>query len=157
VKLRASLASSRTQDFVVGHAYALADFDNDGDLDILANSAHGPYWFYRNNETKNNAILFQFEDRAANRYCIGCKVTIHYGSKAQRSQMRELKSGGGFHSFDEPVLHFGLGAHEAVDRVEVQWSTGEVTKIEGPLPANALYTVSRAATAPKPGSEAGAN
>jgi len=48
-------------------------------------------------------------------------------------RQRQLKSGGGFVSFDEPVLHFGLGDHSRVERIEVRWSDGEVSEIGRPL------------------------
>ena len=58
-------------------------------------------------------------------------------------QIRELQLSGGYGSFDAPVLHFGLGEHEAVGEVEIEWSTGGTTMIAGPLPANAIYRVIR--------------
>ena len=39
-----------------------ADFDNDGDLDIIANTISGPIWFYQNNDIRNNAIFFELRD-----------------------------------------------------------------------------------------------
>jgi hypothetical protein len=57
--------------------------------------------------------------------------------------MREIKSGGGYLSFDEPLAHFGLGKSTAVDRVEIRWSTGERTAIEGPFDSGHRYTIKR--------------
>lgn len=131
------------QSYMLQSSYVALDVDNDGDLDIISNTIGGPIWFYRNNENENASILFQLRDHEANRYCIGCKVRIYYGRDGGKAQLRELKAGGGFLSFDPPVLHFGLGAEEEVRRVEVVWSTGETTTLEGALPGQTLYTIER--------------
>ncbi|MCH7854886.1 MAG: ASPIC/UnbV domain-containing protein [Proteobacteria bacterium] len=55
------------------------------------------------------SIVFQLHDEVGNRDGIGTKFTIHYGPRGERHQLRELKAGGGYISFDEPLAHFGLG------------------------------------------------
>jgi hypothetical protein len=131
------------QNFSMQSAYLMIDMENDGDLDLIVNDTHGPIWHYTNNESRHNSVLFEFRDEQANHFCIGCKVTIYYGPDGERAQIRELKLGGGYHSFNPPILHFGLGEHGSLSRVEVTWSTGEVSQLEGTLPANALYTLIR--------------
>ena len=78
-----------------------------------------------------------------NRFGVGNKLIIHYGGEADRRQIRELQLSGGYDAFDAPVLHFGLGEFDTVDRLEVEWSTGERSSIGGPFPANARYTIAR--------------
>jgi hypothetical protein len=131
------------QNFMLQSAWVAIDFDNDGDLDLLSNTISGPVWFYKNNDTKNNSIVFEIRDHKANRYGVGCKVRIYYGPESSQAQLREIKSGGGYISFDAAVAHFGLGSETSVAKVEVDWSTGGTTTLQGPLPANALYTISR--------------
>ena len=63
-------------------AYTYIDIDNDGDLDIITNTQYGPFKVYRNNETRNSSVVFKLRDSRGNRFCIGCRVTIHYGPKA---------------------------------------------------------------------------
>ncbi len=136
---------SGLQNYQLQNSYVTVDVDNDGDLDLFVETAHGPVWFYKNNEVDRHAVTFELRDEQANRYCIGCKVRIRYGDGASRAQLREIKAGGGFLSFDPSVAHFGLGANDAVRDIEVTWSTGEKTRIEGPLPADARYTITRGA------------
>jgi len=131
------------QNYMLQSAYTEVDIDNDGDLDILANSTSGPLWFYRNNNQKNNAIEFEFNDMVGNYYGLGNKIIIHYGKDAQRHQIRELKSGGGFLSFNAPVIHFGLGSYDRISKIEIHWSTGEKTEIKGNFVANARYKMIR--------------
>ena len=72
---------------------------------------------------------------------------IHYASEGisenRRHQIREIKSGGGFLSFDPLVAHFGLGKFEWVEEIEVQWPDGESTRVEGPFAAGARYRIDR--------------
>ena len=126
-------------------SYSYVDFDNDGDLDILLVPQIGPVLVYRNELDDCNAIQFVLRDEQGNRFGIGSTVTIHYGTNGKRHQMHEIHSGGGFISFDAPVVHFGLGEHAEVSRVEVRWSTGEQTELAGPFLAGGRYVLTRRA------------
>ena len=57
--------------------------------------------------------------------------------------MREIKAGGGYLSFDEPIAHFGLGQFKQVDHLMIRWSTGGVTEIAGPFKAGHHYHLER--------------
>jgi uncharacterized membrane protein YraQ (UPF0718 family) len=124
-------------------SYTYIDIDNDGDLDIIGNTQYGPFKIYRNNNSKGNSITFKLKDEKGNRQCIGCKIIIHYGPNGKRHQFREIKASGGFHSFDAPIAHFGLGKYDAVSKIEIHWSTGENTTVAHPFPANREYKVRR--------------
>ena len=130
------------EDFMVVSTYTYVDMDNDGDLDIITNSINGPLKIFVNNESSNNSISVELRDHRGNRFGIGAKVIIRYGG-GERRQIREIKAGGGFMSYDPPVAHFGLGAFEEVDKMEIIWSTGERTEIEGPFRSGALYRIER--------------
>ncbi len=124
-------------------SYTAFDLDRDGDLDIIANTQYGPFKVYLNNDAQGNSVTFKLRDHKGNRFCIGCVVTIHYGPGNGRHQMREIKAGGGFHSTDAPMAHFGLDRFESIGRVEVRWSTGETSVLERPFPANREFTIRR--------------
>ena len=124
-------------------AYTVTDFDRDGDLDFITNSVNGPLWLLRNNAQTGNSIVYQLKDEVGNRDGIGTKLTIHYGPKGARHQLREIKASGGYLSFDEPRAHFGLGDYDQVERLEIRWSTGGTTVIPGPFDAGHVYTVDR--------------
>jgi hypothetical protein len=124
-------------------AYTYIDIDNDGDLDIIVNTLYGPFKVYRNNETRNSSVVFKLWDGKGNRFCVGCRVTLHYGPEGKRHQMREIKASGGYRSFDAPVAHFGLGANIKIKKVEVRWSDGTKTLIKHSFPANREYTLRR--------------
>ena len=124
-------------------AYTYIDIDNDGDLDIITAGHNGPINVYINNETKNNSITFEFRDEKGNFFGIGNKVYIYYGKDSERHQVRQIKLGGGFLSFDSPIAHFGLGKYNRVNRVEIVWSTGEKTTLDKEFLANKKYVVKR--------------
>nr|WP_297821865.1 ASPIC/UnbV domain-containing protein [uncultured Paraglaciecola sp.] len=51
---------------------------------------------------------------------MGTKVIIHYGPEDSLKQIRELKTSGGYLSFDAPTLHFGLAEFGNVSTIEVK-------------------------------------
>ncbi|MEM7431234.1 MAG: CRTAC1 family protein [Pseudomonadota bacterium] len=131
------------QNDMIVSAYTVFDYDRDGDLDFVTNSINGPLWLVRNNQQEGNGVLFKLDDDLGNRDCIGCRITVTYGDNQARRQLREIKAGGGYLSFDEPVAHFGLGSHERIANVEILWSTGERSTHEGPFAAGHLYSLRR--------------
>jgi len=126
--------------FAESTSYSYVDFDNDGDLDVIVREVLGPVWIYQNNSQDGNAVVFEFNDELGNRTGIGSKVIISY---ADKQQMREVQASGGFSSFDAPRAHFGLGSVQEIDRVEVQWSTGETTSLTGDFRAGKRYRLTR--------------
>jgi len=100
---------------------------------------NGPAIVFINNSQTGNAIAFEFTDHVGNRFGIGNKVEIATGD---RKQTRELQLGGGYMSFDAPIVHFGLGSVEKVDSVTVTWSDGAKTVLTD-LPAGARYRIER--------------
>lgn len=131
------------EDFNMVTAFLYIDIDNDGDLDIVSGGLNGPINVYINNENKNNSITFEFRDKKGNHFGVGNKVYIYYGENNERHQMREIKLGGGFISFDPAIAHFGLGTYDTVQRVEIVWSTGEKTIMDRDFLANKKYVITR--------------
>jgi len=140
--------ANRTEEYglsdqMIVTAYTYLDFDNDGDLDIVTNTVNGPLKVFVNNETQNHSVAFELRDLRGNRFGIGAKIRVFYGEDGSRAQIRELKAGGGFLSFDAPIAHFGLGPYEKLSRAEVTWPDGESSPIDGPLEAGHRYRVER--------------
>jgi hypothetical protein len=123
--------------------YTLLDLDLDGDLDIISRSLDGSNTIFVNGNQNRNALQFEFRDELANRFGVGNRITIFYGENDERHQVREIKSGGGFASFDGPAAHFGLGAHDHVNRIEIHWSDGEKSEIRQELSSGNRYVISR--------------
>ena len=122
-------------------SYTYLDVDNDGDLDIISVEALGPVWAFINNETSNNAVTFELRDAEGNSFGIGSVLTVKLSDGTR--QMRELRTSGGFISFNSPIVHFGIGQNTTIESVEVRWSTGEVSTIEGSFTSGNRYLISR--------------
>jgi enediyne biosynthesis protein E4 len=106
----------------VGRGLCYADFDRDGDLDILMTTNNGPAYLYRNDQQAgNNSIRFRLTGTKSNRDAIGAMVRIeHEGS----TQERLVKGGSSYLSQSELPVTFGLGKRDKIDRVTIEWPSG---------------------------------
>lgn len=129
--------------FLATQTYTYVDIDNDGDQDIITVPVIGPVQVHMNEMKKGNVIAFELRDQIGNTHGIGSKITIHYGDGSKRHQVRELLASGGHLSYDPYVAYFGLGIHQEVEKVTIQWSTGEETVLIGPFNSGAKYEVRR--------------
>lgn len=113
------------------------------DLDVISMTTNGPVWVHQNEGRNGRAILFELRDERGNVFGVGSKIVIRYGREGARHQIREIKAGGGFLSFEPPRAHFGLGEHDRVERVEIEWLAGERDVLEGDFEAGHRYRITR--------------
>ncbi|RKR14558.1 VCBS repeat protein [Maribacter vaceletii] len=108
---------------------AVADLDNDGDLDIVVNNINQPAFIYKNNAEKNdnNFLKIKLNGPTQNTTGLGAKVTINYNSK---KQFHEFKTVRGYLSSVEPLIHFGLGKNKVIDSIKIVWNDGKTDKIK---------------------------
>jgi hypothetical protein len=101
---------------------AMADYDADGDLDVAISESNRPARLLRNDGGSSRSWLrVALRGRRSNRDGIGARVRVSAGG---REQIQEVRSGTSYCSQHELVTHFGLGAQEAFDWVEVHWPSG---------------------------------
>ena len=106
----------------VGRGVACADFDRDGDVDLLITTNNGPAYLYRNDQgAGNRSICFHLVGTKSNRDAIGAEVRIECGGV---HQSRMVKSGSSYLSQSELPVTFGLGKRDQIDRVVIQWPGG---------------------------------
>jgi len=106
----------------VGRGLAVADFDRDGDLDLLVTTNNGPAYLYRNDQSAGHrAIRFHLRGTKSNRDAIGATVRLYNGSEMQ---VRTVEGGSSYLSQSELPVTFGLGGRDRVEKVVVDWPGG---------------------------------
>ena len=123
-------------------SFTYLDLDLDGDIDIVTTNVMASPSVYLNQATTGNSISFVLRDHVGNSFCIGCKVIIEYDGR-ERRQLKELKLSGGFLSFDDPVMYFGIGDETHISSITVIWSTGEKWMINREIAASRRYQITR--------------
>ena len=100
------------------------DLDNDGDIDVvILNSRREPTILRNDSVNKNHWIQIRLQGVKTNRDGVGARVKVVAGDL---TQIDEVHSGRGYQSHYGTRLHFGLGKHDRIDRIEVRWIGGGV-------------------------------
>jgi hypothetical protein len=121
----------------VGRGLAYADFDRDGDLDLLITTNNGPAYLYRNDQLSGNrSIRFHLVGTKSNRDAIGATVQVSDGGL---TQSRLVKGGSSYLSQSELPLTFGLEKRDRIDRVVIAWPSGRTEEYTD-LSAGRAYT-----------------
>jgi hypothetical protein len=123
---------------LVSRGAAFGDLDNDGDVDVvILNSRTEPTLLRNDSTTGNHWLQVRLRGTTTNRDGIGAHVRVTAGG---RTQLDEVHSGIGYQSHYGMRLHFGLGKHNTVDRIEVRWIGGG-TDVLRDVPADQVLTV----------------
>ncbi|MBK7597907.1 MAG: CRTAC1 family protein [Acidobacteria bacterium] len=121
-----------------GRGVAFADFDNDGDVDMIISDLDGPSQLLRNDGgNANNFILVKTIGVKSNRDGIGAKVKVVSGNL---TQIDEVRGGGSYLAQNDLRLHFGLEKRAKADLIEIRWPSGIVDKITN-VNVNKLLTI----------------
>ena len=104
---------------MVARGAAYADFDRDGDLDLLITSNHGPARLFRNDGgNQNHWISIRTVGTKSNRDGIGAVVRVR---SASGTQWNTVHSGSSYCSQSDLALTFGLGKDDKITAIDIEW------------------------------------
>lgn len=150
-----------------GRGMAIADYDNDGDIDFAVSKLEQPIELLRNeqpsNAPKGNYLLIDLVGNAANRDAIGAWVELETNTQ---KQVRHRTAGGSYASTHASTLHFGLGRNnsrgitnsqgnkdsqglelqgtpppEPIKRITIHWPGGKTESLTDVLPNQRLLVI----------------
>jgi len=131
----AEVSGPVSMDFIEdSRAFALADIDHDGRLEVILKNRNAPQVrILRNAMTEiGDSISFRLTGEKSNRDAIGAAVTVETG---RLRQTKYLQAGSGFLSQHSKELFFGVGKPNAPLRAAVRWPNGLSQQFEN-LPVN---------------------
>ena len=109
---------------------AFGDLDNDGDLDIVINNIDDEAFVYENQASEkvsNHYLKVRLEGSEANRLGLGAHVSLEVEGQ---KMVHEHYLSRGFQSSVEPIIHFGLGAANQIEKLTIRWADGAQQTLE---------------------------
>lgn len=117
---------------------AVADFDDDGDLDlIVVNENDTPSLLRNHGRGVHHWLKVRLIGQKSNRDGLGTRLQIEAGG---RRQLREMRLSSGYYSSHDPRVHFGLGSARTVERLLISWPSGKRQVLED-LTSDRLLTI----------------
>ena len=112
---------------VAGRGLATADYDNDGDIDIVTNN-RGDYPSLLRNDggNANHWLTVQPIGTKSNRDGVGASVKL---TSEGFVHVEQAKGGTSYMSASDPRIHFGLGKRSKIDSLEITWPSGQVDRL----------------------------
>lgn len=118
--------SDRIED---GRGVSIVDYDQDGQIDVVLRNYRQPAQVLHNRGGPEHWLELKLVGTRSNRDAVGARITVVAGGKRQT---REVRAGSAYLSASSLVQHFGLGAADRVESIDVQWPSGEVTLLFDP-------------------------
>ena len=112
---------------IVGRGLATADYDNDGDIDIVTNNRGDHPSLLRNDGgNANHWLTVQLIGTKSNRDGTGASLKL---TSEGFVHVEQAKGGGSYMSASDPRIHFGLGKRTKIESLEITWPSGQVDRL----------------------------
>ena len=145
-------AGALEQPFVARGA-AYADYDRDGDLDVLITENGSAAHLFRNDQQGGRSVRVFLEGRTSNRDGLSARIIAQVGK--QRME-RFIRTGSSYLSVSEKAATFGLGEATQIDSLIVYWPSGQIDRHVGLKAGVEVFVVEGADTlSVRPRDEAG--
>lgn len=103
-----------------------ADFDNDGDLDIVVNNIDEELYILENTLKNSRFLAVKLNGPKENRFGLGAKLTLHSQSGAQ---VLEHYTTNGYLSSSSNKLLFGIAKDTIIDSLKITWPDNQEQKL----------------------------
>jgi hypothetical protein len=127
---------------IVGRGIATADYDNDGDIDIVTNNRGDfPSLLRNDGGNANHWLTVSLIGTKSNRDGVGASLKL---TSDGISQYEQAKGGMGYMSASDPRIHFGLGKRTKIQSLQITWPSGQVDKLTN-VPVDQIIAVKEGA------------
>jgi hypothetical protein len=130
-----------------GHGVSMADFNEDGLLDIymvLGGAVESDYYhnaLFENQTSTGNWLTLKLEGTSANRQAIGTKVELQVPSGDSTRSLHKTVSTGGSFGNNSSRLHFGIGDANVIERIIIKWPGSDEPQTINNLKANTFLHI----------------
>lgn len=127
-----------------GRSMSMADFDGDGDLDVLINNLRSPSQLFENRLCSGQSLLVDLrQPDSGNTRALGAELLLHTSTGIYR---RSVHAAGGYLSGRSARQHFGMPLESRIIALEVRWPDRVLSLIDGrALQPGSLLTITRRA------------
>ena len=117
-----------------------ADFDDDGDLDLIVMNLGEPPLLYRNNASEGKRLTVRLKGTNKNPDAIGSRIEVR--TPSGKTYVREVWPQTGFLGNHDGTQHFGFGSEDSIELLTVTWPDQRTSSFHD-LSANQALTISR--------------
>ena len=121
----------------VGRGLAVADMDNDGDLDVVVSNQGQAPLLLRNETTGAGWIEIRARGKQSNGFGLGARIELEAGGQRR---IREVNNVASYESSNDVRVHFGLGSARVVQRLSIFWPSGKVQILQN-VPVNQFLVI----------------
>lgn len=136
-----------------GRGMAIADYDNDGDIDFAVSMIEQPMELLRNDTPKGNYLVVDLVGLRCNRDAIGAWLELELQEESptgasglepspmSRKLLKHRFAGGSYASSHASSLHLGLGSTPRIKRLTVHWPGGKIETLSDLLPNQRIIVI----------------